>query len=158
PLILIGMPDAQLRAAEAALGVRTVSAESGSVKEQIAELTGGRGADLVFEAVGGWAPTIGQAMEIAGLAGRICILGGFHKPVPINAENGRNKELTMGWSFCYGRRGNRKEFEIVLDLLAAGKLDPRPWITHRFPLSHAVDAFAAADDRSTGSIKVIIEP
>ena len=28
------------------------------------------------------------------------------------------------WSFCYGRRGGKTEFQVAIDLLAAGKLDP----------------------------------
>jgi threonine dehydrogenase-like Zn-dependent dehydrogenase len=31
-------------------------------------------------------------------------------------------------------------------------------ITHRFPLARARDAFAAAADRASGAIKVVLEP
>jgi threonine dehydrogenase-like Zn-dependent dehydrogenase len=37
-------------------------------------------------------------------------------------------------------------------------LAPRALITHRFPLDAAPEAFSAAADRSSGAIKVVLEP
>jgi alcohol dehydrogenase len=46
----------------------------------------------------------------------------------------------------------------LLQLVGAGKLDPLVFVTHRFPLEQAeeaYDAFAAA--RDTGAFKVVLE-
>jgi threonine dehydrogenase-like Zn-dependent dehydrogenase len=43
-------------------------------------------------------------------------------------------------------------------MVAGGAFSTKPIITHRFPLSQAADAFHAASDRSSGAIKVVIEP
>jgi threonine dehydrogenase-like Zn-dependent dehydrogenase len=51
------------------------------------------------------------------------------------------------------------EFQIALDLLASGRTDAAPLITHRFPLDQISAAFAAADDkRASGAIKVLVLP
>ena len=45
-----------------------------------------------------------------------------------------------------------------MDLVSAGKLDPLVFVTHRFPLEQAeqaYDAFAAAPE--TGAFKVVLE-
>ena len=45
-----------------------------------------------------------------------------------------------------------------MDLISAGKLDPLVFVTHRFPLEQAeqaYDAFSAA--RDTGAFKVVLE-
>ena len=39
-----------------------------------------------------------------------------------------------------GRREGEKEFQIALNLMGAGKLDPTPLITHRFPLDEIREA------------------
>jgi 2-desacetyl-2-hydroxyethyl bacteriochlorophyllide A dehydrogenase len=158
PLIVIGKPDVQLTAVSQALGAKTIHADTSDLKDAVQAATDGRGADLVFEAVGGSAPTLQQAVDFAALAGRVCIIGGYTKPCELSTGPARMKELTIGWSFCYGRRGYRKEFDIVLDLLAAGRLDAYPWITHSFALSEIVEAFSVTADRRSGSIKVMVEP
>jgi len=63
------------------------------------------------------------------------------------------------WSFCYGRHGGRTEFQIAIDLLAAGKLDPNPLVTHRFKLDEINEAFTVAAGRDEhGSVKVLVFP
>ena len=65
----------------------------------------------------------------------------------------------MSWAFCYGRRDGQKEFQVAIELLSAGKLNPMPLITHRFPLSGIGQAFEVAAGRQEhGSIKVLILP
>lgn len=158
PLVLIGKPDPQLRTVSDALGATTLHADSDDLTDAVAEATCRRGADVVFDAVGGSAPTVQQAIDIAAPMGRVCVIGGHSDPVSLTTGPARGKELVVGWSFCYGRRGIRKEFEIVIDLMAAGRLNAAPWVTHRFPLDEISEAFAAAVDRETGSIKVVVEP
>ena len=46
-------------------------------------------------------------------------------------------------------------FDLVIDLLRSGKIDPRPLITHRFPFEEHRRAVATALDKRLGSIKVV---
>ena len=46
----------------------------------------------------------------------------------------------------------------ILDLIAQGKIDTTPLITHRFPLSRIEEAYDVFENRKDGVIKVAIFP
>lgn len=48
--------------------------------------------------------------------------------------------------------------EEILDLIAQGKIDTTPLITHRFPLSRIEEAYDVFENRKYGVIKVAIFP
>ncbi|MEM7533615.1 MAG: alcohol dehydrogenase catalytic domain-containing protein [Chloroflexota bacterium] len=158
-VMLLGKPDAPLQLAQDHIGVVPMNVDAVDAVEAVMEHTQGRGADVVFEAVGGHAPTLQQATEIAAIRGRICMVGGHVAPLTLDTRYARGKELTISWAFCYGRRDGRREFQLALDLMAADKLDPMPLITHRFPLDEIQQAFAVASGRDEhGSVKVMVLP
>ena len=87
------------------------------------------------------------------------MVGGHRTPLTFSERFARSRELTVIWSFCYGRRGGKTEFQVAIDLLAAGKLDPNPLITHQFDLDDVAQAFAVAAERDEhGSVKVLVLP
>ena len=156
---LLGKPDGPLQLAQQSLGTVPINVDKVDPLAAIQETTQGHGADVVFEAVGGTAQTLQQATEIAAIRGRICMVGGHVVPLTLDSRSARSRELTIAWAFCYGRRDGKREFQIALDLMAAGKLDPTPLITHRFPLDQVQQAFAVAAGRDEhGSVKVLVLP
>jgi threonine dehydrogenase-like Zn-dependent dehydrogenase len=58
----------------------------------------------------------------------------------------------------YGRHGVARDVDVAAGTLAARPDLAAAMITHRFPLEAASDAFAAAADRASGAIKVVLEP
>lgn len=56
-------------------------------------------------------------------------------------------------------RGSYRFVDEITDALTlmAGGVDVSPLMTHTFPLAEATEAFAVADDRSTGSSKVMVQ-
>ena len=53
----------------------------------------------------------------------------------------------------------QREFQIALDLVAEGRVQAEPLITHRYPLTEIGAAFVAADDkRASGAVKVVVQP
>ncbi len=54
-----------------------------------------------------------------------------------------------------GDLGRIKE---LIDLIAAGRLDLTPLITHRLPLAEAVRAYEIFEKRTDGAIKVLLTP
>jgi threonine dehydrogenase-like Zn-dependent dehydrogenase len=120
---------------------------------------GGRGADVVFEAVGGTAPTLAQAIEVAARGGHIGVIGAFQEPQGLDLWLCMRKELSLHWVWSYGLWHGVPEYQIALDMLVEGRIAAAPLITHRFPLARIGEAFAAAaDKRTSGAIKVLVIP
>lgn len=117
------------------------------------------GADFVIEAVGGTQPTIDQACRFVRPLGTVGIAGGFDPGFKgVEVFPPLTKELTFQFSNCYGYLDEKHDFEIAIDLLVRKGEQLRKLITHEFPISDAARAFATADDKSSGALKVQIRP
>ena len=128
--------------------------------EKVMAWSRGRGADACIITA---ATTSDQPIELAGeisrLKGRVVAVGLVGMNVPRNVYYQR--ELTLKVSLSYGpgrhdpdyeERGHDypvayvrwtegRNLEAFLDLLAAGKIDVKPLITHRFPIDDAPNAY-----------------
>jgi threonine 3-dehydrogenase len=94
-----------------------------------------------------------QALAAVRMGGRMQLLGIPRGEIPINFAT----EIIFKGITIYGVIG-RKMYETwndMLRFLRSGLLDPRPVITHRFPLARIDDALAAI--RSGDAGKVILE-
>jgi 2-desacetyl-2-hydroxyethyl bacteriochlorophyllide A dehydrogenase len=116
------------------------------------------GADVVVETVGGHADTLQQALIVLGVGGRISVLGAFTAPVQIHPIFFFLKEARIFGSNCYGRPGRRSDYEIAIEIMRRHASRLRPLITHRFKLEDIANAYATADDKQSGAIKVQITP
>jgi threonine 3-dehydrogenase len=116
------------------------------------ELTDGLGVDLVCE-MSGHPSGHGQAFAAARPGGRVNLLGTPSRTTEVDfARDVIFKGLTL-----YGVTG-RKMYTTWIQmtrLLRSGQFDPRPVVTHRFPLERIADAIAVIKDGSAG--KVILE-
>jgi 2-desacetyl-2-hydroxyethyl bacteriochlorophyllide A dehydrogenase len=122
--------------------------------ERVAALTGGLGADLVVEAVG----------EPETLAGCIGLLRRGGTILAFGVPHQSRYDLPFGELFF--REGQiitsvgpnvAVDFPIAVEMIAQGRLDVTPLITHRFPLSRAQEAFELFAFRRDGAIKVLLE-
>ena len=121
--------------------VRTVLAESG-----------GEGADVVCE-MSGVPSALNQAFAAVRMGGRVQLLGIPKGDVPVNFAD----EIIFKGITVYGVIG-RKMYETwhqMRRFLSSGHFDPRPVMTHKFPLAKIDDALAAI--RSGDAGKVILE-
>jgi threonine dehydrogenase-like Zn-dependent dehydrogenase len=158
-VIVVGRRAAPLALARQIGCDETVDASQVDAGEGVRTLTGGRGADVVFEAVGGVAPTLVQAIEVAARGGRVGVIGAFQEPQGLDSRLCMRKELSLQWVWSYGLWHGVPEYQIALDMLAGGRVAAAPLITHRFPLVRISEAFAAAaDKRMSGAIKVLVIP
>ncbi|MCI0771392.1 MAG: alcohol dehydrogenase catalytic domain-containing protein [Chloroflexi bacterium] len=136
-----------------------VSNADGDPVEAVLHATNGEGADIVFETVGGTAPTLSQAVGMARRGGIVSVLGVFTGAQEVDAVTAYRKELRIQWSNSYSSWQGVSEYKTALDLLAAGRVDPSGFITHHYPVEQIGEAFAAANDkRRSGAIKVIVNP
>jgi threonine dehydrogenase-like Zn-dependent dehydrogenase len=118
--------------------------------------------DLAVETVGGSADTLRAA--VAALkplkpGGAVSVVGVFWGALALDPMPLLLKELTLAWSYCYGREaGHAADFETALGVLAAEQGALAPLVTHRARLDDVERAFAVAGDRRAGAIKVSVAP
>jgi threonine dehydrogenase-like Zn-dependent dehydrogenase len=158
-VIVVGRRAAPLELARQIGCDETVNASQLNIGEAVRTLTKGRGADVVFEAVGGVAPTLVQAIEATARGGRVGVIGAFREPQGLDSQLCMRKELSLHWVWSYGLWHGVPEYQIALDMLVGGRVTAAPLITHRFSLAHIGEAFAAAADKHrSGAIKVLVIP
>jgi L-iditol 2-dehydrogenase len=114
--------------------------------------------DSVIETVGGTADTVNQALQLVRPGGSIAVLGVFSSMPSLNVLSLMMKEVHLIGSMTYNRSGQRADFDIALQLLAAQPERYGQLITHRFPLSEIIRGFETAADKRSGSVKVAILP
>ena len=135
-----------------------VGSEPGKLEEAAREATDGRGADMVFESIGGnTADTLVQAMDTCRMQGKIVVIGGFRKPVEFDFLAPMLNEQSILLSSCYGIVDGHHDYEVSIDILASGRVPFHEIVTHNVPLSDIQTGFETAYDKSTGSIKVHVE-
>jgi len=116
---------------------------------RVKEITGGRGADLIFDPIAGdTLPTLAEAVAWGGQIILYGALGGTNVPYPLFAAFARNFTLRsyIIYSFCgletLGLRRNEEAFaravQFINENLASGKL--KPAIAKIFPLSEIQEA------------------
>ena len=111
--------------------------------------------DAVIQTVGG--DTIEQALHIVRLGGWICVLALSTAPVPISALSLVRKEAHIVGGITYCRPGHQSDFDVAIGILKADPERARKLITHTYPLAEVGDAFAAAADKTTKSLKVQVQ-
>ena len=140
------------RAAAEALGVSVVDeAELGAWAKE-------HRPDIVIESVGGTSDTANDAIRVIRRGGRVVILGSFGTATTIDLQQMMRKEVSLIGSFCYGTGTREAEFTTAARMTGRWRDELRALTSHQFPLERVADAFATADDKSTGAIKVTLTP
>jgi L-iditol 2-dehydrogenase len=145
-------PQAHRGALGLEIGARNViDPTAGDISEQVAELTGGRGFDVVIEAAGAPA-AMANAFPIAGLGARVVFVGidvGGTTAVEIGLI--QSKALHVR-----GIIGSAGMWPRTIRFMANSGVDPAPLLTATFPLEEGTAALEAARDTSR-NVKVQIE-
>jgi len=115
------------------------------------------GAELVIETVGGQADTLRAAGAAIAPGGTISVLGLFLGPVSLDGFGLFTREGTVAFSNCYAR-SPRADFADAVALLEAERERLAPLVTHTVPFSDPERAFALAEDKRAGAIKVSLVP
>ncbi|MDO4767990.1 MAG: bi-domain-containing oxidoreductase [Pseudomonadota bacterium] len=66
------------------------------------------------------------------------------------------EDKAQDYPFAYVRWTEQRNFEAILDLMAAGKIDVTPLITHRFPLSEAEKAYQMISGNTEPYIGIVL--
>jgi len=129
-----------------------INAARDDVVRTVLQETGGEGADVVCE-MSGIPSALHQAFAAVRMGGRVQLLGIPKGEVPVDFA----AEIIFKGITVYGVIG-RKMYDTWHQMrryLTAGLLDPRPVITHQFPLAKVDEALAAIRAGDAG--KIILE-
>lgn len=106
--------------------------------------------DIYLEATGSKS-VFQQVVNTAKTGARVVVLGLHKEHVQLDLANVLMRELRIIGSMAYP-----EEFPEVIEMLASGRIDIEPLVTHRFPLTRFSDALAQARNTSE-AIKVMID-
>jgi threonine dehydrogenase-like Zn-dependent dehydrogenase len=118
----------------------------------------GGGVDVIYDTVG-FPGTVEVGLRIAASRGAIVVTG-VEAPQRFEWTPLYFKEIAVIGSNAFGveefEGRRRHSMEIYLDLVASGRVDVTPILTHRFPLDEYRAAFLACGDQAgSGAVKVL---
>ncbi len=161
--VVLGVDPRPIRRSMArGLGTDLAFAPAPGLPERVAELSGGRGADVVFEASGNPA-ALQMAIDVVARNGTVVVcswygtkaatllLGGrFHR----DRLNLRGSQVGTVDPALLPRWDRTRRSEVVLELLRHLPLDDL--ITHRVPFEQAADAYRLIEERPDEVMQVVL--
>ena len=139
------------RAAIEALGARTLDPVAVDVPAFVADHTGGRGADAVYDAAG-VAPAVASALACVGARSPMVSVAIYEKPLTTPLLNLVMKESRIQGSLCY----TSADFEAVIALMARDAYDTTGWVTS-IAIDDVIDQGFEALHAGT-KMKVLVDP
>jgi len=151
-IVVVDIADARLEKAREFGADITINSGREDVLEVVKELTGGLGADVAIEAVG-VPETFELCTAVVRPGGRVANVGVHGHSATLHLETLWIRDITITTGLVDTFTTPR-----LLQLIAEGRLDPRPFATHRFALEDTLSAYetfgAAAE---TNALKVVLE-
>lgn len=132
-------------------GIETVNLGVKTVGEEIGEMTGGWGADVVFECSGA-APAVLDVANLARPGGTVVLVGMPVDPVPVDIVGLQTKEIRLETVFRYANIYDR-----AINLIASGKVDLKPLISATYPFEQSIEAFDRAVEQRPEDVKIQIQ-
>ena len=131
----------------------TICSSEEDAIQRVYDETDGLGADIILTACPSLEAQV-DALRMAKNRARINFYGGMPKgqsEVMIDTNLIHYRELIVTGS----HGAQPRHHMLAVDLIAKGAIDMKPYISHRFPLSKAPEAFQAAEDRNGRRVVVI---
>jgi threonine dehydrogenase-like Zn-dependent dehydrogenase len=123
---------------------------------EIMRLTGGRGVDVSIEALGRQ-ETFEGALRVLRPGGTLSSLGVYSNDlrIPLDAFLAGLGDHTIRTTLC---PGGKERMRRLMEVIASGRVDTRPLVTHRFKLEHIEEAYDLFANQRDGVLKVAIVP
>jgi threonine dehydrogenase-like Zn-dependent dehydrogenase len=124
--------------------------------EEIMRLTEGRGVDVAIEALGRQ-ETFAAALRVLRPGGTLSSLGVYSGDltIPLGAFAAGLGDHRIVTTLC---PGGKERMRRLVDVVASGRVDLAPLVTHRFPLEQIKDAYDLFSHQRDGVLKVAITP
>ncbi|MEM9420678.1 MAG: zinc-binding alcohol dehydrogenase family protein [Planctomycetota bacterium] len=151
-VIAVDLSDAKLELAQAAGATYAINATNEGLHQELEELTGGHGPDVMIEAVG-LPETFRSCVEEVKFAGRVVYIGYAKVPVEYDTKTFILKEIDIMGS----RNATREDFGRVAEVLRAGTLPVSRIITSTVSLEAAPGALAEWARMPQASTKIHVD-
>jgi L-iditol 2-dehydrogenase len=152
-IIAVDLEEKRLTLARELGATDTLKSDAVNVEAEVMRMTGGRGADLSFEAVG-ISPTVNLAIAVLRRGGSVVLVGNLAPKVDFPLQAVVTRELTV-----HGTCGSAGEYPLCLDLITSGVIKVDPMISAVSPLAEGADWFKKLSAKDGGTyMKVILAP
>ncbi|MDA1075523.1 MAG: NADPH:quinone oxidoreductase family protein [Proteobacteria bacterium] len=147
-VIATASSDEKLEVVKACGADHTINYTNG-FRDQVKELTGGKGADVIYDPVGG--DVFDESMRCIAPFGRILVVGftsgrpALAKTNHLLVKDAQVIGYTMGGLMRHDPQKERANFRTLLDWLAHGRI--KPHISHRKSMDEIVEAYQLLVDR-----------
>lgn len=121
---------------------------------EIMKLTGGRGVDVAIEALG-TQQTFESCLRVLKPGGTLSSLGVYSGKLslPLDAFAAGLGDHHIVTTLC---PGGKERMRRLLNVVASGRIDLKPMVTHRFPLERIEEAYELFSHQRDGVLKVAI--
>jgi len=165
-VIVLDLAENRLTLAHRLGADRTINPATEDPVSAVFNATQGRGASVILESAGN-PQVLPLAFRLAAEGGRIVAVGALEEPVSISFHKEFiRRELSLIAAFqpfcptqenlywAWTQQANRR---LLLEMLAEGRLRVSELLTHRFPASHAPEAYERIKAADTSMLGVLLE-
>ncbi|MBZ0308430.1 MAG: zinc-binding dehydrogenase, partial [Anaerolineae bacterium] len=144
---------ASRRATAEKLGATAVFDPTGQdINELLLDLTYGRGVDFVVEAAGMAHLTLSPLTTALAVNATVIHIGMGGRPADLKLVHYNQRGVQLAGSLGHAGHGT---FQNVIRMMASGRLDTRPMISARLPLTEALPAFRRLENREDAKIMLL---
>jgi len=151
-VIAVDVSSSRLAFCRERLGVTDLVDARSDVVAQLGQLTGGDLPTAVFDATGNL-QSMNASFHHPAQGGRLVFVGLVQADITFSDPNFHRRELSV----LSSRNALPSDFTRIIQLIESGRIDTRPWITHRAQLAGVPAVFASWTLPATGVIKAMIE-
>ena len=151
-IVALDLSEARLEFARRVMGVDETVVLSDQVERDLRGVNEGELFDVVIDATGNHV-SMGHAFGYVAPTGRLIYVGITTKEVTFKHVTFHRPEGTL---LC-SRNALPRDFGRIISLIESGKIDTRPWITHRTSIDDVCEQFESVTDPAAGVIKAVIE-
>jgi L-iditol 2-dehydrogenase len=151
-IIAMDLEDTKLEVARSNGADDIVNPKSADAVKFVLEATGGKGADVVFEAVGATDP-IKTAIGCVRKGGTVTLIGNIRPSIELPLQAVVTREIRV-----QGSCASSGEYPACMALMSRGAINVSPMLTAKAPLEEGAHWFERLYAHEPNVMKVVLEP
>jgi alcohol dehydrogenase len=151
-VIVLDMNEQRLEFCRSVMGVDETIRPGDGLPQDLRRVTDGNLPDVVIDATGSNV-SMSNAFGYVAPTGRLVYVGITTKDVTFTHPTFHKPEGTL---LC-SRNALPRDFTRIIDLIETGRIDTRPWITHRTTFEDMAGVFESYTKPESGVIKAVVE-